>query len=377
MADTVTLFVVESLFMGHLLDVLVKGTLIALMGMSLCSELSFMPAVIRHRIALGAVICLAMLPILSWGIPSWELPILPREATGSDSGPWSVASALVPIYLGVAVFLFARLCIDIVRTALLSGRTMSVGTALDLLPGLDHACSNVQVKVSSEIRTPLTWGWMKPQVLLPQEAANWSTQDLSMVMQHELTHIERADWIGHLLARCVHALYWPVPGIRHLMRQLSLSMEQACDDRVLATGVAAPCYAAMLLRQASGNRLPATVSLGHGSELGIRIRYLVVEIVDHSVPTTGATATLIACVVLCVPLATMKLGKRPELPELIWGSANQKRENVAPRAQLETLQLDATLISALLPGPERPVRPAEAESPPKYTQQEKPTIPPP
>jgi hypothetical protein len=56
------------------------------------------------------------------------------------------------------------------------------------------------------------------------------------------------------------------------MRQLSLSIEQASDDRVLATGVPAPRCEAMLLRQARGNRVPATVSLGYGSELNIRIR---------------------------------------------------------------------------------------------------------
>ncbi len=224
---------------------------------------------------------------------------------------------LVPIYLGVTLFLFARLCLDVVSTAMLSGRALSIGPASDLLPDLDHACADVQVKVSSEIRTPLTWGAMKPRVLLPRGATDWDTQDLSMVLQHELTHIERADWMGHLLARCVHALYWPVPGIRQLMRQLSLSMEQACDDRVLATGVSAPRYAAM------------------------------------------------------------QLGNRPEIPELIWGSANQKKESAAAIAPLEALQFDESVMAALHPGPRHPLRPPEAEKPPKYKGQEKPTIPPP
>ena len=335
-----------------------------------------MPAVVRHRIAFGTVFCLAVLPLLSWVIPSWELSILPRETAAGGSDLLSLAVVLVPIYLSVALFLFARLCIDIVGTALLSGRAISAGSALELLPDLDHTRGDVQVRFCGEIRTPLTWGWTKPQILLPQEATDWDAQDLLMILQHELAHIERADWMGHLLARCIHALYWPVPGIRHLMRQLSLSMEQACDDRVLATGVPAPSYAAMLLRQASGNRVPATVSLGHGSELGIRIRYLVVEIVDHSVLATGITATLVTCVVLSVPLATMQLGSRPELPELIWGSASPKKENVAPDP-LATLQFDESALSALHPGPKHPARTPEAEKPPKYQGQEKPTIPPP
>lgn len=377
MEGFLTLFAIESLALGALLGLLAKGAVICLLGLSVGSELSFMPAVVRHRVALGTVFCLAVLPLLSWGIPAWELPILPRDTVIEESGAWNFVAALVPVYLGVALLLLARLCVDISRMALLSGRAISSGSASALLPGLDHPRGNVQVKFSKEIRTPLTWGWLKPRVLLPQQATDWDTDDLSMVLQHELTHIERADWMGHLLARSVHALYWPVPGISHLMRQLSLSMEQACDDRVLATGVAAPSYAAMLLRQASGNRVPATVSLGHGSELGIRIRYLVVEIVDHSVLARGTGSTLIACVVLSVPLAAMQLGERPELPEFTWGSVNLNSENVVPVSSLDTLQFDESVLSALHPGPEHPVRPPAAERPPKYKGQEKPSIPPP
>lgn len=372
------LFIAELLSPGDLLGLFAKGTFICLVGVAVGSEQSFMPAVLRHRIALVTVFCLAVLPLLSWAMPSWELPILAREAAGRESSMWGFVAMLVPVYLGVTLFLLARLCVDIVRTAMLSGRAIPAGSALQLLSELDHSRRDVQVKFSVEIRTPLAWGWLKPRVLLPEGAMGWATEDLSMVLQHELTHIERADWLGHLLARCVHALYWPVPGIRHLMRQLSLSMEQACDDRVLATGVPAPSYAAMLLRQASGNRVPATVSLGHGSELGIRIRYLVVEIVDHSVFARGATATLVACVVLLAPLATMQLGDRPELPQPFWGSEKHQARSMQPVVPAAAaMQFDESVLAQLRPGPEHPVRPALAEKPPKFYGQEKPTIPPP
>lgn len=374
MDGVLTLLVVESLSRGDLLEILAKGILITLVGISLCSELSFMPAVIRHRMALGTVLCLTILPLLSWGLPSWDLPILGREITRGDLDAWSF---VVPIYLAVCLFLIVRLCVDVAGTALMSDRAKSAGTAWDLLPDLDHGLGDVRVKISTEIRTPLTWGWIRPCVILPRGATAWNAQDLSMILQHELTHIERADWVVHLLGRCVYALYWPIPGIRQLMRQLSLSMEQACDDRVLATGVPASRYAAMLLRQARGNRVPATVSLGHGCELGIRIRYLVVEIVDHSVLATSTTATLLASVALCVPLATMQLASRPELPELTWGGANPQKQSVAPLAAPNTLQFDPSAIAALQPGPEHPLRLPEVERPPEYKRQEKPTIPPP
>jgi hypothetical protein len=138
--------------MADLLSVLAKGTLITLVGISMCLELSFMSAAVRHRFALGTVFCLAvLLPVLSWGVPSWELPILARDAARGSSEPWSF---VVPIYLAVTLLLLVRLCVDLVGTALIRSRAIPAGVASDLLPDLDHAQGDVQVKTSSEIRTP-------------------------------------------------------------------------------------------------------------------------------------------------------------------------------------------------------------------------------
>ncbi len=178
----------------------------------------------------------------------------------------------------------------------------------------------------------------------------------------------------------MHALYWPVPGIRHLLRQLSLSAEQACDDLVLASGAPAHSYAAMLLRLARGTSVPATVSLGHDSELGIRIRYMVVEIVDHGVGARGAIATFVACAVLTTPLAAVQLASRPELPVqplLPWGSVDLPGQKALPGDTAATMQFDESVLTLLEPGPQRPPRPPDVAQPPQVQWQEKPSIPPP
>ncbi|MFK8050388.1 MAG: M56 family metallopeptidase [Halioglobus sp.] len=377
MTGNLTLLMLEILSPEELVGLLVKGTLICLLGLSVGSSLSFMPAAVRHRIALGTVFCLLLLPLLSWSLSSWNLPILSQETMLDATNLNSAFPLLVTIYLGIALLLFARLCIDLVKMALLSGRAVHEASARQLLPSLDHPLGDILVKYSSEIRTPLTWGWMKPRVLLPENARAWDAEDLSMVFHHELTHIERADWLGHIVARSVQAMYWPIPGIGQLLRQLSLSMEQACDDRVLATGISAPSYAAMLLRQAVGSRVPATVSLGHSSELGTRVRYLVVEIVDHSVLATSTAVTFLACIVLTVPLATMQLGKRPILPDSPWGRAKPVTDNLGPTLPPKTTQFDSSVLAALHPRPEHPARPPFVERPPQFKGQDKPSIPPP
>jgi hypothetical protein len=94
------------------------------------------------------------------------------------------------------------------------------------------------------------------------------------------------------------------------------------------SSASALCACVVLARTGHTSPHAATFSLGHGSELSIRIRDVVVEIVDHSVIATGNTATLLASVALFVPLAIMQIGSRPELPELTWGGANPKKHNV-------------------------------------------------
>jgi hypothetical protein len=90
--------------------------------------------------------------------------ILARDAARGSSEPWCF---VVPIYFAVTLLLLVRLCVDLVDIALISSLAIPAGAASDLLPDIDHAQGDAQVKTSSEIRTPLTWDWMSPRVLLP------------------------------------------------------------------------------------------------------------------------------------------------------------------------------------------------------------------
>ncbi|MEM1141537.1 MAG: M56 family metallopeptidase [Pseudomonadota bacterium] len=362
---------------GALLALLIKGTLICLMGVYVGTELSAMPAVIRHRVALCTVCCMAVIPLLAALLTPWELPILARALEPTQVSTSLVPASLTLVYVGTVVMLLLRLGLDVLCIAQLDRRARGLKTADQLLPGCDHPRGSTPVKFSEDVLSPLTWGWLRPRILVPVGATEWKANDMSMVLQHELAHVQRMDWAAHLLARCVYALYWPVPGIRVLIRQLSLSAEQACDDRVLAAGEPAPEYAAMLLRQAQGERVPASVSLGHSTELGTRIRYLVAEIVDHSASARGAATTYCSCLALTLTVATAQLGQRPEIPVVEWGSVEPDVPPPALSYPKPTLHFDETVLAALEPGPARPLPPPAPRRPPRFTASEKPTVPPP
>lgn len=91
----------------------------------------------------------------------------------------------------------------------------------------------ISVRQSEEISAPLTYGILRPVILLPGRVAWGSSQELEYILQHEYVHI--AHWDGAVklamvAALCVHwfnPLAWIMAGL------LSRDIELACDEGVL------------------------------------------------------------------------------------------------------------------------------------------------
>ncbi len=362
---------------GFLMALLVKGAILVLIGVAVGRDCAIMPAVVRHRVALGAVSGLAALPWLTLIFGAWELPILPRASGFGVAEPSALLVSLILAYAAVTSILLLRLGRDVLGMAQLGARAGTPRTAAEWVPGLEHARAQTPVRVSEEIRSPLTWGWLRPQILLPADSVAWTRDELSMVLHHELAHVQRADWASHVLGRLVLALYWPLPGVRLLLRQLSLSAEQACDDRVLAAGASPSHYAEMLLRRAQGSRIPASVALGNSTELGKRIRHLVADINDHSIGAAGSSAIYGVCLALTLAVATAQLGQRPELPVVEWGSGQPHDPVQAITYPPHALPMDDKLIGVLSSGPARPQPPPSPQRPPQREPIDPPPVPPP
>src|SRR6185436_15883755 len=101
---------------------------------------------------------------------------------------------------------------------------------------------------------PMTWGVIRPSILLPQAAAEWSAQRLDAVLQHELAHVQRFDALTQWLAHFACALYWFHPLVWYAAKQMRAERERACDDLVLHSGIQPSVYASDLLEIVSGFR---------------------------------------------------------------------------------------------------------------------------
>jgi beta-lactamase regulating signal transducer with metallopeptidase domain len=123
---------------------------------------------------------------------------------------------------------------------------------------------------------PMTFGMWRPCVVLPADAADWSSERRQIVLLHELAHIARRDVPLQMVARCACAVYWYHPLAWWALRQMRVEREHACDDHVLRAGQMASDYAAELLEIARAHShspvlLNAALSMARPSQLEGRL----------------------------------------------------------------------------------------------------------
>jgi hypothetical protein len=99
---------------------------------------------------------------------------------------------------------------------------------------------------SNELPSPISWGVVRPVILLNSEAAE-SHDEAEAIITHELAHVARLDWAKLLLSRVAVALFWFNPFVWLLAREAHQLREEAADDAVLATDIDETEYARLLV----------------------------------------------------------------------------------------------------------------------------------
>jgi bla regulator protein blaR1 len=99
---------------------------------------------------------------------------------------------------------------------------------------------------STELPSPISWGLLRPVILLNAEAAR-SHEEAEAIITHELAHVARLDWAKLLLARVTVALFWFNPFVWLIAREAHQLREEAADDAVLAADIEDTDYARLLV----------------------------------------------------------------------------------------------------------------------------------
>ena len=105
----------------------------------------------------------------------------------------------------------------------------------------------VQVRTCDRIAAPLTYGILRPIVLLPS-GMDWTDRTaLSCVLEHEYQHIRYFDTLRKMLLAAVLCLHWFNPLVWVMYVLCNRDVELACDEAVTVCGVDRADYAQILL----------------------------------------------------------------------------------------------------------------------------------
>jgi TonB family protein len=160
---------------------------------------------------------------------------------------------------------------------------------------------------------PLTWGMLRPRILLPASAKEWSAARRRAVLSHELAHIARHDWFVQICAELARGVYWFHPLVWFAGTSLRNESERACDDSVLNSGINASDYANQLLDLARTlkNAHPGwstALAIARPSNLERRFIAMLNQKQNRSELSRGVKLlTKIAAVCLLLPLAALRL----------------------------------------------------------------------
>jgi beta-lactamase regulating signal transducer with metallopeptidase domain len=178
----------------------------------------------------------------------------PDAAVIPDGGdPRSVLRAVWPwIWLGGATGLLGFWLVGQFAVRSFASRSL---VAPDPQVALLRACARrmgirrkVRLLHSGQNLVPMTWGWLRPVVLLPASSVFWSQERLRRVLLHELAHVARFDSPVQSLARVTCSVFWFHPAAWYAARSMRREAEMACDDRVIEVEGTPFAYAEDLLR---------------------------------------------------------------------------------------------------------------------------------
>jgi beta-lactamase regulating signal transducer with metallopeptidase domain len=312
--------VMAEIYAGLIDMVLLKGTLLVLAAAIACYTLRKSSASIRHGVWAAAFFALLALPVMRLAAPQSDLTIVgvrsfsvatsipqvrPTESAvpavqerAEEPIPRSAAAPLVrgPIttigmarsYRWIVAIWFAGFLLQLTR---LGAHLRAVGRLRARAePCPDHVRRRVRrvadelglrrapvTIVSPDLQIPSTFGIIRPTVGLPRTIDGWPSSQLEAALLHELAHLKRRDYVTHLIAGFVKAVYWVNPAVWYAERRLDMERERACDDGVVIERVDPVRYAEYLMSLALSGRQSAAqpvLSFANRSSLTERIRSL-------------------------------------------------------------------------------------------------------
>ena len=331
-----------------LLELAARATVLLAVALTLAWLVRRRPARVRHLLWTTTFALLLGLPALSLYGPAWEVPLLPsptastpklqpptptppppvardpaeelppppptpRSASPTSTPAHAEAPRLPSRQVPLSFLLWGLGCATAL-TALLVGMLRFGRLVRQAEPVREPAWlrqvtlvrthlnihGDVPLYLSTQANTPMTGGFRRPAIVLPESAKAWSRERRLAVLTHELIHVRHRDALRQLMLRAALALYWFHPLAWAAARFAASAREEACDEKVLALGTRPSQYAEHLLAVAAGGMSPGTsaLSLPMVRYTGPRLERRIASILKphRPRPSTIATGAVLAAV---------------------------------------------------------------------------------
>lgn len=300
------------------------------------------------RLVLVAMIAM---PFLTFVLPPVELPLLPPAPTPTISSTSGLLSPTVPRSPGPSPLPMLPLAYGLIAIA------FSVRWAAGYLLGrrLVRSASPVTIEPpdpqpgvwcleSDRVSVPMTFGWIRPAILLPSTFRSWSVRKLRAVLAHEAAHIRRGDFATASLAAFGKAVFWFHPLAWWLEWRLGTLAEQAADDAAAERNPQA--YAGILVniaRDAQAGRVRGLAVAGRRGLESRVTRLLDPEYKQMQTPRRQIVlmvSVLIALSGLCASIAVTEASS-PSEPAASTGNFWQREEVVEAATEASEGEVEA------------------------------------
>jgi len=119
----------------------------------------------------------------------------------------------------------------ILRTTGLSALPTDWQTRFERLAAKSDVSSKVRAYFSEHVSSPITFGFLKPIVLLPAWFfTGMTSEQCEAVILHELAHIRRHDYLTNILQIIIKTVFFYHPAVGFICKGLDTDREHACDD---------------------------------------------------------------------------------------------------------------------------------------------------
>jgi TonB family protein len=299
---------------------------------------------LRHHVWAAAILASLALPFLALLLPAWHSATLgsaaalwsPAHENAASSRSYAIPSVFVdavaasPAFnqLAIAALIVWAFGFSLVVVRLVAGLARLAWVSAHAKPIFDEdwmrtvsglsqfhklARSVRLLQCSSPLAMPLTWGILRPVIVLPSSARLWTEDRYRMVLAHELAHIARHDWFLQICAEVARCFYWFHPLVWLATARLRQESERASDDAVLRSGIASSDYASQLLDLArtlenSGRAWPSALAIARPSNLERRFAAMLNPSINRRT-LSARTKFLIPllALTLLLPLAALRL----------------------------------------------------------------------